>query len=118
MGCARISLCLLIKDILPGSIARFTALGFAAFTALWTITGVLVAAFLCSLPNPWQWDNGKKCIDVTSWVNYVGSTNIVVEILLITIPLCVWNVRTSAGRRMSVSLLFLSRLRFVLLHLV
>ncbi|KAF9728882.1 hypothetical protein PMIN06_002424 [Paraphaeosphaeria minitans] len=113
MGCARISLCLLIKDILPGSIARYTALGFAAFTALWTTIGVLVAAFSCSLPNPWQWGNGKKCLDISGWVNYIGSTNIVVEILLVMIPLCVWNVRTSAGRRMSVSLLFLSRLSVV-----
>jgi hypothetical protein len=113
MGCARISLCLLIKDILPGSRARITALMFAAITALWTVTGVLVAAFPCTLPNPWQWSNGKNCLNIGSWVNYVGSTNIVVELLLITIPLCIWNVRTSAGRRVSVSLLFLSRLRYV-----
>ncbi|KAF2439639.1 hypothetical protein P171DRAFT_436271 [Karstenula rhodostoma CBS 690.94] len=113
MGCARISLCLLIKDILPGSVARFTALGFAAFTALWTVTGVLVAAFLCPSPNPWQRGNGKKRLEISSWVNYVGSTNIVVEILLIMIPLCVWNVRTSAGRRIYVSLLFVSRLSVV-----
>ncbi|KAL1610156.1 hypothetical protein SLS60_001821 [Paraconiothyrium brasiliense] len=113
MGCARISLCLLIKDILPGSTARITALIFAAFTTLWTVSGVLVATFSCSLPNPWQWGNGKQCINVSSWVNYVGSTNIIVEILLISIPLCIWNVRTSAGRRMSVSLLFLSRLSVV-----
>jgi hypothetical protein len=93
--------------------ARTTALLFAAVTALWTVTGVLVAAFSCSLPNPWQWGDGKKCGDVASWVNYLGSTNIVVEILLILIPLCLWNVRTSAGRRISVSLLFLSRLRYV-----
>ncbi|KAJ4299288.1 hypothetical protein N0V90_004532 [Kalmusia sp. IMI 367209] len=113
MGCARISLCLLIKNILPGSTARITALVFAAFTALWTVSGILVASFACSPPDPWQWGNGKKCIDVVSWVNYVGSTNIIVEVLLISIPLCIWNVRTSAGRRMSVSLLFLARLSIV-----
>lgn len=114
MGCARISLCLLIKKILPGRTARITALGFAFFTAFWTVSGVLVASFPCSLPNPWQSSGqGKTCIDRFRFVNYVGSTNIIVEILLISIPLCIWNVRTSAGRRMSVSLLFLSRLRYV-----
>ncbi|KAF1969253.1 hypothetical protein BU23DRAFT_429164, partial [Bimuria novae-zelandiae CBS 107.79] len=101
MGCARISLCWLIKSMLPGRTARITAFIFATFTALWTISGVLVASFSCSLPNPWQWSDSKTCIDARSWVNYVGSTNIIVEVLLISIPLCIWNIRTSAGRRMS-----------------
>lgn len=113
MGCARISVCLLIKKILPGNIPSTTALVFAGFTVLWTISGVLVTAFPCSLPNPWQFDPGKKCIDLVKWINYVGITNIVVEILLVSIPLCVWNLRCSAGRRVSVSMVFLARLRFV-----
>lgn len=111
MGCARLSLCILIKNIIPGSIARITALIFATFTALWTASGVLVTLFACSPPHPWQRKDNKACIDIVSWVNYVGATNIITEILLISIPLCIWNVRASAGRRMSVSLLFLSRLR-------
>ena len=107
------SLCILIKNLIPGSTARITALIFASFTALWTVSGVLVASFACSLPNAWQWNDKKSCINVVSWVNYVGATNIITEILLILIPLCIWNVRASAGRRMSVSLMFLSRLRYV-----
>ncbi|KAF2679779.1 hypothetical protein K458DRAFT_393619 [Lentithecium fluviatile CBS 122367] len=113
MGCARISVCLLIKKILPGSIASTSVMVFAGFTVLWTISGVFVTAFPCSVPNPWQFDFGKKCINLVKWINYVGITNIVVEILLVAIPLVVWNLRTSAGRRLSVSLLFLARLSVV-----
>jgi hypothetical protein len=113
MGCARISVCLLIKKILPGSVASTSVMVFAGFTALWTISGVFVTAFPCSVPNPWQFDSGKKCINLISWVNYVGITNIVVEVLLVAIPLTVWNLRASAGKRLSVSLMFLARLRSV-----
>lgn len=113
MGCARISLCILIKKVLPGSIASTTVVVFAGFTALWTLSGVFVTAFPCKLPNPWQFDPDKTCIDLIKWLNYVGITNIVVEVLLVLIPLLVWNLRTSAGRRVSVSLCFLSRLMLV-----
>jgi hypothetical protein len=44
-------------------------------------------------------------------VNYIGITNIVVEVLLVMIPLVVWNVRISATNRVSVSFVFLARLR-------
>jgi hypothetical protein len=113
MGCARISVCFLIKKILPGSVASTSVMVFAVFTLLWTVSGLFVTAFPCSVPNPWQFDTSKKCIDLIKWVNYVGITNIVIEILLIMIPLVVWNLRTSAGKRLSVSLVFLARLRFV-----
>ena len=113
MGCARISLCILIKNILPGSTARITAIAFAMLTTLWSVSGVLVTLFACSLPSPWQSQDGTTCINVVSWANYVGSSNVVLEILLILIPLCIWNLRISARGRMSISLLFLSRLRCV-----
>jgi len=111
MGCARISLCILIKQILPGNTAKYTAMVFAGFTGVWTVSGVLVTAFPCSFPKPWQISEGKKCFQVVKFVNYVGITNIVVEILLVMIPLFVWNLRLTAGRRVSVSSVFVSRLR-------
>jgi len=111
MGCARISVCLLIKKILPGVIPRYTTLVFAGFTAIWTIVGILVTAFACSLPKPWNFVDNRKCIDVRAFVNYVSVTNIVSEVLLILIPLAIWNVRMSKKRTALVSLVFLARLR-------
>ncbi|KAF2635635.1 hypothetical protein P280DRAFT_553688 [Massarina eburnea CBS 473.64] len=113
MGCARMSLCALIKKVLPGRIPRSTACVFIWFTLLWTASGVLVVTFHCSLPHPWKFLGNSKCIDIVKWVNYVCITNIVVEVLLVMIPLIVWNLRTSAGKRLSVSLLFLTRLSIV-----
>ena len=110
MGLARISCCFLIKQILPGLIPKCAAMGFAVFSLLWTISGVLVTAFPCNLPRPFRLD-GNKCFDIAKFVNYIAITNIVVEVLLVMIPLFVWNLRLDAGKRISVSCAFLSRLR-------
>jgi hypothetical protein len=91
-------------------IPRYTTYVFAGFTAIWTIVGVFVTAFACSLPNPWNFVMNKKCIDVVAFVNYVSITNIVSEVLLILVPLAIWNVRMSKTRTATVSLVFLSRL--------
>jgi hypothetical protein len=112
MGCSRISVCILIKKLLPGAIPKYTAIVFAAFTAIWTISGILVAAFACKPPHPWNFLRNRQCIDVVAFVNYIAITNIVVEVLLVIIPLVVWNVRISATRRASVSFVFLARLRY------
>lgn len=112
MGCSRLSACLLIRKVLPGLVARYTALVFAAFTALWTITGMLASAFPCSLPTPWRFMGDTDCFDMVAFANYIAITNVVAEVLLVLIPLCLWNVRLSARRRTAVSLVFLARLRY------
>lgn len=111
MGCARISMCLLTRKILPGIVSKYTALALAAFTAVWTVSGILVTSFACDLPHPWNFLENENCYDVVAFVNYIGITNIVAETLLVTIPLTVWNVRLSARKSISVSLVFLARLR-------
>jgi hypothetical protein len=113
LGCARISLCILIKKILPGYTSRRTTSVFIGVTAIWTVTGVIVTAFPCSFPHPWQFGPEKKCFQLLKFVRYVCITNIVVEVLLVMIPLFVWNLRLDAGRRMSVSFAFVARLRYV-----
>ncbi|KAL5114516.1 hypothetical protein ACEQ8H_007606 [Pleosporales sp. CAS-2024a] len=113
MGCARISVCLVIQKVLPGSVAKYTALVFAAFTTLWTISGILVSAIPCDMPHPWRFVGNTRCIDVVAFVNYIGITNMIVEVLLVILPLVVWNVRISATRRISVSFVFLARLLVV-----
>jgi hypothetical protein len=107
MGCARVAVCLLLRKLLPGAVPQITVLVFAGLTTIWTVSGVLVTAFACSMSESWRFIGGKKCYNVFSFVNYIGVTNIIVEILLVIIPLVVWNVRTS--RRTSVSLVFLAR---------
>ncbi|PVI02822.1 hypothetical protein DM02DRAFT_559034, partial [Periconia macrospinosa] len=98
MGFSRVSLCLLIKKVLPGILPNTAALVFSIFTLLWCISGILVTAFPCHLPDPWMFREAKKCIDIVKWVNYVSITNIITEVLLVSIPIVLWNLRTSAGK--------------------
>lgn len=111
MGCSRISVCLLIRKILPGIVPEYTALVFAGFTSIWMVSGIFVTAFACTLPHPWNFLGNTKCYNVVTFVNYIAITNIVVEVLLVAIPLVVWNVRISTRRQASVSFVFLARLR-------
>jgi hypothetical protein len=111
MGCSRISVCLLIRKILPGVVPKYTALVFAGFTSIWMVSGIIVTAFACGLPHPWKFLENTKCYNAIAFVNYLAVTNIVVEVLLVAIPLVVWNVRISTRRQASVSLVFLARLR-------
>ncbi|KAF2199576.1 hypothetical protein GQ43DRAFT_337982, partial [Delitschia confertaspora ATCC 74209] len=114
LGFARTSVCLLIRKILPGRVQQCTALCFAIFSLLWCISGVLVTAFPCHLPRPWDFSL-NKCIDLKSFVNYVAVSNIIMETILISLPLCVWNLRLqNTGRTLSVSMVFIARLGIVI----
>jgi len=107
------SVCFLIMKILPGTLATYTTLIFAGFIFIWTIVGVIVTAFACKLPNPWNFLRAEDCIDPRAFVNYISISNIVLESLLVLIPLAIWNVRMSKSQTATVSLVFMARLRSV-----
>ncbi|KAF2825458.1 hypothetical protein CC86DRAFT_43418 [Ophiobolus disseminans] len=109
MGCARLSICILIHKILPGRIPHYTTVAFGTFTALWTVVGIFVTAFACHLPHPWSFVQNAHCINVVAFVNYVSVTNIISEVLLILIPLAVWNVGMSRSRTAGVGVVFAVR---------
>lgn len=94
-------------------ISRYTTLTFAGFNFIWAIVGILVTAFACKLPNPWNFVRTEDCIDPRAFVNYVSISNIVLESLLVLIPLAIWNIRMSMVQTATVSLAFMGRLRSV-----
>ena len=83
----------------------------AMFTAGWTISGMLVTSFQCRLPKPWQADGANDCIDIAAFGNYLASTNMVTECLLVLVPLAVWCRGSPVGNRLYISVVFWSRLR-------
>ena len=110
MGCSRISVCFLVKKILPGERATRFMWYLTIFSMLWVLSGIFVTAFPCSVPRPWDFFRGSGCINVKTWINYVGISNIIIEVIVVSVPLFVWNLRLSAGKKVSISLVFLSRL--------
>lgn len=112
MGCAKITMALVIRRLFSGRLFEHTSYVLALFTALWTISGVLVTAFQCRLPTPWDIIRTDECIDVLAFGNYLASTNIVTEVLLVMVPLAIWTQDTPIGNRLFVSAVFWLRLRF------
>lgn len=114
MGCAKIYLSLIMRKLFTGRLFEYTSVILALFTAGWTISGVVVTAFQCQMPTPWNVLNSKECIDTMAFGNYLASTNIATEIMLVLVPLALWMQDNSVGNRLYISAVFWSRLRYVL----
>jgi hypothetical protein len=102
----------LIKKVLPGKRVKYTCFGFAILSIVWTLADVLVTLFPCKFPDQWRFLE-KECIDIFVFIQHVAATNICIEVIIIVMPLLVWNLRISAGRSISVSAVFMSRLLYV-----
>ncbi|KAF2995386.1 hypothetical protein E8E13_004239 [Curvularia kusanoi] len=113
MGCAKISMALVMQKLFVGRVFEYTSYILALFTAAWTVSGVLVVAFQCHLPTPWDLARRSECIDTVAFGNYLASTNIVTEIMLVLVPLVVWTQKSPVGNRLYVSAVFWSRLSIV-----
>ncbi|KAF1925078.1 uncharacterized protein M421DRAFT_264518 [Didymella exigua CBS 183.55] len=110
MGCAKIYLSLVVRKLFAGRFFEYTSVILAVFTAGWTLSGVLVAAFQCRMPVPWNvLDN--ECIDVAAFGNYLALTNVATEVLLVLVPIALRTQDNSViGSRIYVSAIFCSRL--------
>lgn len=113
MGCAKISMALVMQKLFVGRVFEYTSYILALFTAAWTVSGVIVIAFQCHLPTPWDLLRTSECIDTVAFGNYLASTNIMTEVLLVLVPLAVWTQKSPVGNRLYVSAAFWSRLRCV-----
>jgi hypothetical protein len=113
MGCAKISMALVMQKLFVGRVFEYTSYILALFTAGWTVSGVIVIAFQCHLPTPWDLSRTGECIDTVAFGNYLASTNIMTEVLLVLVPLAVWTQKSPVGNRLYVSAAFWSRLRYV-----
>lgn len=117
MGCAKIAICLVIRRLFAGLLFEYTSLILALFTAGWTVSGIVVTVFQCRLPTPWDILKTDDCIDIAAFSNFLASTNIATEALLVLVPLAIWTRDRSVGNRLYVSTVFFSRLRSVVLSI-
>jgi hypothetical protein len=62
LGLTKISLVSFISTVAVARWPRYVVYSIAGFTTIWTIASVLVQSFQCSLPQAWNYRNGK-CID-------------------------------------------------------
>ncbi len=102
-----------IQRLFIGRLFECTSYVLALFTAGWTVSGIFVTAFQCRIPTPWDLLRTSECVDIVAFGNYLASTNIMTEILLVLVPLAVWTQSAPVGNRLYVSIVFWVRLRYV-----
>ncbi|KAF2633992.1 hypothetical protein BU25DRAFT_486968 [Macroventuria anomochaeta] len=113
LGCAKISISLVMQKLFTGRLFEYTSYTLALFTTGWTLSGIIVTAFQCRLPKPWDVLKTNECIDIAAFGNYLASTNIATEVLLVLVPLAVWTQGSPVGNRLYVSTVFWSRLSII-----
>ncbi|KAF6228270.1 hypothetical protein HO133_008000 [Letharia lupina] len=99
---AKLAVLALVKTITPNRWDRRAAYSVAALVVLWATTGEFAAAFMCHVPNTWEWPHGQ-CNDRHAFWNYLEVTNILTDTALIALPLImISRIRTSLATKASV----------------
>ncbi|KAI4267971.1 MAG: hypothetical protein L6R38_008012 [Xanthoria sp. 2 TBL-2021] len=107
---AKVSVLQMLRTITPIKLHVRMVLGVGLFTLLWSLASEFVAAFHCSIPEPWQ-VTGNRCIDRTAFWNAYGVLNLITEAALLGLPLIiVWKIQTKLKKKVVIFLCFASRI--------
>lgn len=109
-GCSKISVCLLINQISNQGILHKANLVLGCVTICWVISGVFATMFQCPMPEPWLAISSRQCPSLEPIYTYNGVMNILTDVVLCVLPVVMmWDVQTSARKKMIVTALFGSR---------
>lgn len=107
-GCAKLSVCLLIRQLSNHGWMRKAIFSLTGLVALWILSGALVTAFQCPLPKPWD---SEGCPATRRVYIYNSIMNIITDVALCVLPIAMMlEVQTTAQRKVVVTLLFGSRI--------
>ncbi|KAI1346026.1 hypothetical protein F5Y01DRAFT_308593 [Xylaria sp. FL0043] len=85
-----------------------------ALIGLWALTAVLICLFQCSLPTPWNYVHGLRCVDRRAWWTYVAILNIVTDLLTVALYVfIIGNLQIPRSKRLIILSMFLVRLLVV-----
>ncbi|KAJ5151961.1 hypothetical protein N7492_010256 [Penicillium capsulatum] len=111
---SKLSIASFIRNLSPSSRDRFLARIAEAVTSVWAVVAFIGTAFQCSVPNTWDLYYGK-CLNQTAWIYFVGVTNIVTDLLILSQGLhLIHQVQTSLKKRLIFASIFLPRTLVVL----
>lgn len=78
---------------------------------LWGFSALIVAAFECRVPHPWDYRDSSQCIDRTAFWTYFSIANILTDIAIVGIMVNnVRKIQTSWGKKALVMGVFGSRI--------
>ncbi|CAF9922660.1 MAG: hypothetical protein ALECFALPRED_002138 [Alectoria fallacina] len=107
---AKLAVLALVKTITPNRWDHRASYSLAALVFLWATTGEFAAAFMCHVPNAWDWPNGQ-CNDRHAFWNYLEITNILTDTALMVLSLImISRVQTSMAKKASIFSFFALRI--------
>ncbi|OCK78505.1 hypothetical protein K432DRAFT_427219 [Lepidopterella palustris CBS 459.81] len=110
LGTTRISVFLFIRQITPDPLQNKLAAGLGPLSLVWSVTSIFAASFQCSPSNTWKFLN-NKCFNRTAFANYIGISNIILELIFILFPsIIIWKLRANKRGKLCATLCFSARL--------
>ncbi|KAJ5740749.1 hypothetical protein N7493_000621 [Penicillium malachiteum] len=107
---SKLSLVIFIRSLTPSSKDHFFALLIGIVTGVWAVASIFGYAFQCSVPNTWDFWNGK-CFNIEAWRYFVCISNIVTDFLILAQGfLLLYRVQAAVTKRLLIASLFLPRL--------
>lgn len=107
---SKLAIVAFIHHLTPFKMHRMVNFGLLALIVIWSIGSVLVAAFECRLPRPWDRALGQ-CLDYLVWWTTISVSNIVTEVAIVALELGITaQLRMQRQRKASVMSLFACRL--------
>ncbi|KAI0839455.1 hypothetical protein F5Y06DRAFT_286471 [Hypoxylon sp. FL0890] len=105
------SIAIFIEHLSPNKTHQRMDLGLRVVVGLWLISGILTSLFQCSLPTPWDYLDGARCIDRRAWWTYIAALNIVTEVGIIALYLLIiGKLQISRSKKAIVLSIFLTRI--------
>lgn len=113
-GAAKVSLCLLIRQIDNLGKLNMANLVLGGLVLVWIVTGFFSVVFQCPLPTPWLAGSYEQCPNYGPIYVYNGIMDIITDLALCILPVAMmWHVQTTARRKAIVMGLFGTRIVFV-----
>ncbi|KAI1335036.1 hypothetical protein F5Y15DRAFT_259938 [Xylariaceae sp. FL0016] len=98
----------LIHQLSPSTFHQALNWVLRILVGLWMMSSILMAAFQCALPAPWDYVDSKRCIDRQAAWSYVGVVDTISEVFIVAIFLLIIGKLQMSAPRKSVILLALS----------
>lgn len=108
MTCAKLSVVQLVRSLDPHSNVK-SRLTFLGTVCIWAVFAIFASAFQCGLPGPWIY-TPEKCLN-GGLIYAVDALNVLTDgyLAIFFVP-TVWRLKAELSTRITVMLLFLSRL--------
>ncbi|KAF2278076.1 uncharacterized protein EI97DRAFT_373989 [Westerdykella ornata] len=111
LGFSKLAIGAFVHNLTPSKLHRKINYGIGIVVGLWIICSMLVAAFQCRVPRPWDRLLKERCTDRFAWWNAIAGWNIATELAIVGLELGITaKLHVKRQRKATVMTLFACRL--------